>query len=252
MKKHLLLLAAILLAAACNEKQAEECYIPKGTVEFSGNAFSAFSLGGDIRFFLSPNPENNNQWNIQAFVPVRKETTLQLKSLDIDITPLDERSLRIRDGFTLVGEDLPNLLPVYNSANGVEKTILFSIPEGSKRDFSKKEAAELLSKIKGARMSFNVSDPGTAAQVPVEAAAAPDKKEPVTLNTLLRDNGVYGLLSRYESALKNKDKKGAKKIEDQLWAIEKRVGNDTSIPKSLRDRFKDYIEDKEDEIEDKY
>lgn len=252
MKKHFLLLFALLALVACTEKQPEECYVPKSTVEFAGNAFSAFSLGGDIRFFLTPNPENNSQWAIQAFVPVRKEANMQFKSLDMDITPLDERNLRIRDGFTLVGEDLPNLLPVYNSAEGVEKTIMFSIPADGKRDFSKKEALDLLQKIKGARMSFNVLDPETPAEVPVEVAAADEKKEPVTLNSLCVQNGVYGLLARYESALKNKDKKGAKKIEDQLWAIEKRVGNDTSIPKSLRDRFKDYIEDREDEIEDKY
>lgn len=250
MKKHFLLLFAILAVVACSEKQPEEVYVPKSTVEFSGNAFSAFSLGGDIRFYVAPNPENNSQWAVQAFVPVRKETDMQFKSLEMEITPMDERNLRIRDGFALVGEDLPNLLPVYNSAQGVEKTIMFSVPADGKRDFSRKEAVELLQKIKGVRMSFNVSDPETPAEVPVEASSA--KKEPVTLNSLCVQYGVYGLLSRYESALKKGDKSGAKKIEDQLWTIEKRVGNDKSIPESLRSRFKDYIEDKEDEIEDKY
>ena len=74
----------------------------------------------------------------------------------------------------------------------------------------------------------------------------------MTLDGLCRKYGVYGLLARYENALKNKDKKGAKRIEDQLWSIEKKVKADRSIPESLRNRFKDYIEDKEDEIEDRY
>jgi hypothetical protein len=60
------------------------------------------------------------------------------------------------------------------------------------------------------------------------------------------------MLAQYEKAIKNGEKKRAKKIEDQLWEIEKSVKNDSSIPSSLRKRFVDYIEDKEDEIEDRY
>ena len=251
MKKHFLILVALLSAVACGQKQPEEFLVPKDSVELSGNAFSAFSLGGDVRFYASQDPDDASKWTVQAVAPVRKESSMQLKELEIDLTPLDERNIRVRDEFTLLGEDIPNLLPVYNSADSVEKTIVFSIPEDGKRDYSRKEAEELLQKIKGVRMNFNVTDPETPAELPVEAAE-PEKKAPVTLNSLLTDNGVYGLLSRYENALKNGDKKRAKTIEDQLWAIEKRIGNDKSIPKSLRDRFKDYIEDKEDEIEDKY
>lgn len=251
MKKHVFFLVALLVVAACGQKQPDELFVPKESVELSGNAFSAFSLGGDIRFYASPMPEDASKWTVQAVVPVRKESNLLFKLLDMELTPLDARNIRVRDGFTLLGEDIPNLLPVFNSAEGVEKTVVFSIPEDGKRDYTRKEVDQLLQSIKGARMNFNVYDPETPAEVPVEEAAA-EKKEPVTLNSLCVQHGVYGLLSRYENALKNGDKKRAKSIEDQLWAIEKRVGNDTSIPKSLRDRFKDYIEDKEDEIEDKY
>jgi len=64
--------------------------------------------------------------------------------------------------------------------------------------------------------------------------------------------GVYGLLSQYDRALKNKDKKKAKKIEDDLYSICKKVKADPTVPESVAKRFRDYIEDKEDEIEDKY
>ena len=251
MKKLLLLIAAGILAAACAQNVPEECYIPRDNAEFSGNAFSLFDLGSDIRLFLSQNPDNNAQWTVQAVVPVRKVSATVIRSLDITLTPLDERGIRVRDGFYLEGEDIPNLLPVYNSGEGTEKTIVFNIPEEAKPYYTRKEAVDLLSRIHGARMNFNVEDPETSAEVAVEPE--PEKKdEPLTLNSLLTKHGVYGLLSRYDRLLKNKDKKAAKKVEDQLWEIEKQVGNDKTIPQWLRDRFKDYIEDKEDEIEARY
>ena len=254
MKKHVFLLVALLVTLACGQKQPEEFFVPQEMVELSGNAFSIFSLGGPIQFYASPLPEDNSKWTVQAVASVCKNANSLLPTLEIDLTPLDARNIRVRDGFTLLGEDISNLLPVFNSAESVEKTMVFSIPEEGKRDYTRKEVEQLLLNISGARMSFNVYNPETAApvDVQVEEQAAQEKKEPVTLNSLFVEHGVYGLLSRYENALKNGDKKRAKTIEDQLWAIEKRVGNDTSIPKSLRDRFKDYIEDKEDEIEAKY
>lgn len=74
----------------------------------------------------------------------------------------------------------------------------------------------------------------------------------MTVDGLCRKHGIYGMLSRYESALRNGDRRGAKRIEDQLWTIEKRVRNDKSIPESVRNGFVRYIENKEDEIEDRY
>ena len=60
------------------------------------------------------------------------------------------------------------------------------------------------------------------------------------------------MLSQYEKHLKNRDKRTAKKVEDQMWEIEKKVRADNSLPESLRKRFVEYIENREDEIEKKY
>ena len=50
MKKSLILSAvAAVLFCACSSDKPAECYIPKNTVEFAGNAFSSFSLGADVR-----------------------------------------------------------------------------------------------------------------------------------------------------------------------------------------------------------
>ena len=53
-------------------------------------------------------------------VPVRKETDTQLEELQINLVPLDDRNIRVRDGFVLVGEDLQSLVPVYNAGNSDE------------------------------------------------------------------------------------------------------------------------------------
>ena len=37
-----------------------------------------------------------------------------------------------------------------------------------------------------------------------------------------------------------------------MWEIEKKVKADRSLPESLRKRFVEYIENREDQIEDKY
>ena len=64
--------------------------------------------------------------------------------------------------------------------------------------------------------------------------------------------GIYGKLTQYDNALKNKDKKKAKKIEDELFTICKKVKADPSVPESVYKQFRQYIEDEEDRIEDKY
>ena len=247
MKRVLYLAAAVLAAIACSGKQeSKELYVPKGTVEFAGNAFTAFSLGADVKLYTAPNPDNNKEWVVQAVVPIRKETKSKIGSLEINLVPLDDRSIRVRDGFTLIGEDLENLVPVYNSGDNVERTVVFSVSEdGRKKYFTYKEANELLSKTKGVRMDFNS---GTA----VSGNSTSFDNEPLSVNSLCKKYGVYGLLSSYDNALRNDNKKRANQIENQLWSIEKKIKNDSSIPERIRDAFVDYIEDKEDEIEDKY
>ncbi len=250
MKKLFVLSCIAVLAAACSNNKPAELYVPKNTVEFAGNAFTAFSLGADVKLYTSPNPDAPKQWTVQAVVPIRKEMKGKISGLSINLTPLDERSIRIRDNFVLEGEDLANLVPVYNSADNIERTVVFSVAQnGVKKYFTKKEANELLSKTKGVRMDFNVG----GGAVPVAVSGSSGSEEyPMTLDGLCRKYGIYGLLGQYDQALRNDQSKRAKSIEDKLWSIEKRVKNDSSVPEWLRDRFVDYIEDKEDEIEDRY
>lgn len=259
MKRMFLLASVALLAISCGGNKPAELYVPKNTVEFAGNAFSAFSLGADVKLYTSPKPGDDSQWTIQAVVPVRKETNASIGLLDIDIVPLDDRGIRVREGYTLVGEDLENLVPVYNSGNGIERTIIFSVPVDNEAKYlSAKEASALLEKVKGIRMNFNVNSskgaPVKATQAAGQATTQLNDTEefPMTLDGQLRRFGIYGKLAQYDAALKRGDKKGAKKIEDGMWEIEKRVKNDSSIPQWLREKFVDYIEDKEDEIEDRY
>lgn len=250
MKKLFVISCIAVLAVACSDNKPAELYVPKNTVEFAGNAFTSFSLGADVKLYTSPNPDAPKQWTVQAVVPVRKEVKGKLSSLSINLTPLDERGIRIRDNFVLEGEDLANLVPVYNSADNIERTVVFSVAQdGVKKYFTKKEADQLLSKTKGVRMDFNVG--GDAPQAAVSNSSS-SEEYPMTLDGLCRKYGVYGLLGQYDSALRNDQSKRAKQIEDQLWSIEKRVKNDYNVPAWLRDRFVDYIEDKEDEIEDRY
>lgn len=261
MKKSLLLSAvAAVLFCACTSDKPVECYIPKNTVEFAGNVFSSFSLGADVRLYTVQNPSNNSEWTIQAVVPVRKEINTPLKDLSINLVPLDDRSVRVRDGLVLEGEDLPNLIPVYNAGENVERTIVFSIADEDKKYMSASDAKQLLEQTKGVRMDFNVEEPSapvaTAAEPVAETKAEPannaPKEYPMTLDGQLRRFGVYGLLAQYDKYLRYDNDKAAKNIEDRLWNIEKRVKADKSIPSWLRDQFVEYIEDKEDEIEDRY
>lgn len=280
MKKALILSAvAALLFCACSSDKPSEIYIPKNTVEFAGNIFTAFSLGADVKLYTVQNPDNDSEWTIQAVVPVRKEAEGLLNDLTIDLVPLDDRGVRVRDGLVLHGEDLPNLIPVFNAGVNVERAIVFSIADHERKYLSGSEATRLLESTKGVRMDFNIpatafNEGGiaapaaaattqaalltpqgvTAPAAPAAAPAAPSKPKeyPMTLDGLCRKHGVYGLLSQYDRHLRNDNGKAAKRVEDQLWAIEKRIKNDKSIPEWLRDQFVEYIEDKEDEIEDRY
>lgn len=251
MKRLFVLFCAAVAAVACVNDKSAELYVPKNTVEFAGNAFTSFSLGSDVKLYTSQNPDVSKEWTIEAVVPVRKEVKGTIDGLTINLTPLDDRGIRVRDNFVLEGEDLQNLVPVYNSADNIERTIVFSASQdGVKKYFTKKDTEKLLANIKGVRMDFNVtSGNGTAAAV---QTPAPKQENPNTLDALCKKYGVYGLLGQYEAALRNDNNRRAKQIEDQLWSIEKRVKNDGSIPSWLRDRFVDYIEDREDEIEDRY
>ena len=87
---------------------------------------------------------------------------------------------------------------------------------------------------------------------PVQVAEPQNKPEPVTFNSLMKKYGVYGRLAKYDKLLSQKEKKEAKRVEDELYEICKKVKADPTVPEWLAKKFRDYIEDEEDRIEDKY
>lgn len=245
-------MTALVLVAGCSflSKKPVEKLVPKTDVELTGNGFQIFRLGSDLKLVMVQSPDNSSDWMIRASVPLFKAGDTKLGALAIDLNLLDENGMKVRDGYVLSAEDLINLVPKYNADKDVEKNIVFSASEDSRKYFTFKEAADMINRTKSVAMNVALLAPdGTTADATTPAEV---KKAPLTLNSLLEANGVYGLLSQYDRALRNKEKKKAKQIEDQLYAICKRVKADSSIPKNLADRFRDYIEDKEDEIEDKY
>ena len=129
-------------------------------MEFAGNGFDSFSLGADVRVYMAPDQDNPKLWNIQAVVPVRKETEAIISALDMELVLLDDKGIRVRDSFSLMAEDMENLVPVFNSAPSVEKTVVFSVPEidGGKKSFPYKQAKAMLEPTKGARLSINLEE----------------------------------------------------------------------------------------------
>lgn len=266
MKKTLLIVLSALILASCGNNKPVENIVSKNDVDLTGNAFQSFRLGGDVRLLMAPNTDDNSKWMIRATVPLQKADDRQIGVMTADINLLDGNGTKVREGFMLSADDLASLIPVFNAANGTEKTVVFSAGEGMKKDFTYKEASALLESVKKISMTLNTAASSGASLVNISGAAVAtettettetsqettSEKKPVTLNSLLTDYGIYGMLSQYDKHLRNGDKKKAKQVEDRLYSIEKKVKNDASIPKSLRERFVDYIEDKEDEIEDRY
>lgn len=254
MKKVLLLLAVLVLVASCaTEKKPLEVQIPKQNVELTGNGFQIFRLGADLKLVTVQNPDKADEWMIRGSVPLMKVSEDLLAETAIDVNLLDENGMKVRDGFVLTAEELVNLIPKFNAEKNVEKNIVFSAAEGSRKYFSYKEASGLLNAVKSVAMNVNVVQ--QQPEVAVEQVAAEkkaEKKEPVTFKSLMSKYGVYGKLTQYDNALKGKDKKKAKKIEDELYAICKKVKADPSVPESVYKQFRQYIEDEEDRIEDKY
>lgn len=254
MKKVLLLLTALVLVAGCaTEKKPVEVLIPKQNVELTGNGFQIFRLGADLKLVTVQNPDKADEWMIRGSVPLMKVSEDLLAETAIDVNLLDENGMKVRDGFVLTAEELVNLIPKFNAEKNVEKNIVFSAAEGSRKYFSYKEASDLLNAVKSVAMNVNVVQ--QQPEVAVEQVAAEkkaEKKEPVTFKSLMSKYGIFGKLSQYDKALKDKDKKKAKKIEDELYVICKKVKADPSVPESVYQQFRKYIEDEEDRIEDKY
>ena len=255
MKKVFLLLASLSLLAACSTSKAPvEVQIPKQNVELTGNGFQIFRLGADLKLVTVQNPDKADEWMIRASVPLMKVSEDQLDETAILLNLLDESGMKIRDGYVLAAEDLVDLIPKYNADSNVEKNLVFSAAPDSRKYFSYKEAADMLTRTRAVAMNVNVvtRQPEVAVEAAAAAKAAEKKAEPVTFKSLMSKYGVYGKLSQYDKALKNGEKKKAKQIEDDLYAICKRVKADPTVPESVYKQFHDFIEDEEDRIEDKY
>ncbi|MBQ9410607.1 MAG: hypothetical protein IJU21_03245 [Bacteroidales bacterium] len=245
MKKLLTAAISALALFSCAQKP-QDIFIPKGTMEFAGNGFDTFSLGADVRVYMSPDQDNPKLWNIQAVVPVRKETEAIISALDMELVLHDDKGIRVRDSFSLMAEDMENLVPVFNSAPSVEKTVVFSVPEvdGGKKRFPYKQAKAMIEATKGARLSINAEE--------IEVEEEKPEDIPNTLPWLIKRTGVGGLLYQYGNAVKKKDLRKAGDIESKIYKIEKDVKNNDRYPESLRKRFIDYVENKIEDIDDKH
>lgn len=264
MKKHLLLLLSALVLFSCGSKQPAETTVSKNDVDLTGNAFQSFRLGGEVKLLMTPDPDDNSKWMIRATTLLQKIDNSRINDMTAEINLLDANGIKVREGFSLVAEDLASLMPVFNANPQIEKTVVFSAGEGMKKDFSHKEASELISKVKKMGLTLNTTQATKASATAttntntnnlqsqagtVGTASTETQPDPMTLNGLLTKYGIYGMLSQYERLLKKGERAKAKKVEDRMYEIEKKVSADSSIPKSLRERFVSYIENKEDEIE---
>ena len=260
MKKYLLLFLSALVLFSCGSKQPAETSITKNEVDLNGNAFQLFRLGGEVKLLMAPNPDDNSKWMIRATTPLQKADDSKIDDITAEIHLLDGNGTKVREGFSLTANDIASLIPVFNASPDAEKTVVFSAGEGMKKDFSFKEASELIGKVKKIALTINtskanameVSQPESEEAQSTDEAQNNQETKPLTLNDLLNQYNIYGMLAQYDKYLKNGEKKKAKQLEDRLYTIEKKVKNDRSIPQSLRNRFVDYIENKEDEIEDRY
>ena len=245
MKKLAILFATAMLFAGCAffGGAPKDKVILKHNVEMTGNGFQLFALGADVKLMAVPNPDANGKYAIKATVPFRKiDDKAKIKEMNIDLNFIDVNATKARDGFYLSAEDLENIIPMYNEGTNVERTIVFVAPDGVKKDFTAKEVKDLFDRT--ATLAMNVN-------LPVPAKAEPAKGSS-PLNDLLVKHNVYGRLAAYDRALANNEKKRAKQIEDSLYETCKQVEKDPSVPEWLSDKFRDYIEDREDAIEDKY
>ena len=87
-----------------------------------------------------------------------------------------------------------------------------------------------------------------------KAEAQPEEADAGTLTVdgLCNQLGVYDLLDQYKQGVQNKDRKAAREAQTQLNALKRQVRTDQSLPQSLRDNFKTYVEDKEEEIKERF
>ena len=251
MKRLFFLLAGLLIIiASCTNTQSVETLLPAESIDVAGNAFQAFKLNGNVKLLATPTPNSSSKYTIKATAPLQATTTVT-GPVQLQLTLLDENGISIGNGLILEAEDMENILPVLNASREAEKTVVFSVV-GDNKDYSQKEANDLISKVKKIRMTVLTEEPVTPIAPVDTTTIKEDEKQPLTLDGLLKQHNIYNLLGQYDYWLKKGEKKKARKVEDQIYDITKKVKKDDSLPEWLREKFVDYIEDREDAIEDKY
>lgn len=241
LKTSLTIFIAALLFVSCGKK--EKTY-SKAKVEMTGDLFNSLEVTNKARLFMTPNPANKSSWMICATVPMQKIDNKSIKVMNAGVNLLDENGTKVDPDFMLIAEDMKSITPVLNSNTYVEKTVVFSTPNGLKKDFSRKEASSLIKKTKQLGLILSTTK--------ISMPTASSNSGAVTLEDLLQQYDIYAKLQLYDSYLRRGESRKAKQLEDQMWTIEKQVQKDPSIPKSVRDAFENYIETREDQIEDKY
>ena len=240
LKTYLIIFIAALLLVSCGKK--EKTY-SKAKVEMTGDLFNSLEVTNKARLFMTPNPANKSNWMICASVPMQKIDNKSIRVMHAGVNLLDKNGTKVDPGFMLMAEDMKSVTPVLNSNTFVEKTVVFSTPNGLRKDFSRMEAARLIKKTKQLGLILST----TKISMPTASNGGA-----VTLEDLLQQYDIYAKLQLYDSYLRRGESRKAKQLEDQMWTIEKQVQKDPSIPKSVRDAFENYIETREDQIEDKY
>lgn len=236
-----------IIIASCGTPQTTEALLPSANIDIDGNAFQAFKLNGDVKLLATPVTGKSSKWTLKATAPIQKSEAAAAitNPITLQLNLLDENGINVGEGIYLEAEDMDNILPVLNSSPEAEKTVVFSVVGDLGKEYSHKEVEELISKVKKIRLTV-------ISEQPVAVETAETKSEALTLNDLLEKYEIHKLLGQYDYWLKKDDEDRAEDIEDKLNDICKKVKNDNSIPESLRNRFDDYVDDKVDEIEDKY
>lgn len=232
----------MIIITGCDNSKPVESVLPSDDIEIDGNAFQAFKFNGDVKLLASPAADNSSKWTLKAIVPMQKAEKAGTITgpVTLQMNLLDENGINVGEGVCLEAENMDNIIPVLNSSSEASKNVVFSINGESDKEYSHKEIKNLIDKAKKIQLTVQSEKP-----VKMNGSA-------MTLNDLLLQHDVYKLLGQYDYWLKKDDEDRAEKVEDRLHEICKKVKNDESIPESLRKRFRDYIEDKEDEIEEKY
>ena len=240
-KNYLVLLLAAMLLVSCGKKEKT---LPKNKIELTGDLYSSFEVSNDSRLFMTPSPTDKSKWMICATVPMQKISNKSVRNMYAAVNLLDGKGNKVNPGFMLMAEDMKSVATNLNANNYAEQIVVFSTPDGLKKDFSSKEAKKLIKKTKTLGLILSTTR--------INLPDSNPEYNGVTLEDLLQEYDIYEKLEQYDKDLRNGQKKKAKQLEDEIWEIEKQVKNDASLPRSVRDGFMNYIEKKEDQIEDKY